>query len=186
MEDSKIIDLYWQRDERAIEETDRQYGGYLLKIAVNILADREDGRESVNDTYLKAWESMPPHRPEVLRLYLAKITRRTAIDIFRRKTRQKRGASQYEESLSELSECISGGDRTQEAVDSRLLAEAIGEWLRGMTPQQRGVFLSRYYFMDPIRDIGGYYGFSQSKVKSMLMRLRADLKDRLEKEGFAV
>ena len=78
MEDSKIIDLYWQRDERAIEETDRQYGGYLLKIAVNILADREDGRESVNDTYLKAWESMPPHRPEVLRLYLAKITRRTA------------------------------------------------------------------------------------------------------------
>ena len=90
MEDSKIIDMYWQRDERAIEETDRQYGGYLLKIAVNILADREDGRESVNDTYLKAWESMPPHRPEVLRLYLAKITRRTAIDIFRRKTRQKR------------------------------------------------------------------------------------------------
>ena len=108
MEDSKIIDMYWQRDERAIEETDRQYGGYLLKIAVNILADREDGRESVNDTYLKAWESMPPYRPEVLRLYLAKITRRTAIDIFRRKTRQKRGASQYEESLSELSECISG------------------------------------------------------------------------------
>ena len=108
MEDRDIVTLYWQRDQEAIRQTDRQYGRYLSAIAFGILADREDSRETVNDTYLRAWDSMPPHRPQVLATYLGRITRQLSIDRWRARGRAKRGGSQYALSLEELGDCVSG------------------------------------------------------------------------------
>ena len=108
MEDRDIVTLYWQRDQEAIRQTDRQYGRYLSSIAFHILADREDSRETVNDTYLRAWDSMPPHRPQVLSTYLGRITRQLSIDRWRARGRVKRGGSQYALSLEELGDCLSG------------------------------------------------------------------------------
>ena len=148
MEDEKIVDLYWQRSESAIRETEIKYDRYLTKIAYNILADTEDSRESVNDTYLAAWNSMPPHRPGVLSTYLGKLTRRISIDCFRRRTRQKRGGSEYELSLSELGDCVSGGNTTEEIVNVKLLADAIGIFLRLQSEEARNAFIGRYYYQD--------------------------------------
>lgn len=116
MQDEKILDLYWERNESAIYETEQKYGRYLTKIAYNILADMEDSKESVNDTYLGAWNSMPPHKPEILSTYLVKITRRISIDLFRKRNRKKRQISEYTISLEELGDCVSAGD-TARAVD---------------------------------------------------------------------
>lgn len=186
MQDQMIIELYWQRDEKAIEETQKRYGAYLFKIAMNVLADRQDSEESVSDTYLKAWNSIPPARPALLRAYLARITRQTAIDVFRRKTRRKREGSLYEESLAELEECVSAGDETQREVDGRLLAKAIETWLLTLSPEERGVFLGRYYFLDSLKEIAAYSGFTEAKVKSLLFRLRASLREKLKEEGFQI
>ncbi len=184
MHDENIVEMYWQRDERAIEETDAKYGRYLFKIAYSILADEEDGRESLNDAYFRAWNSMPPARPQRLCPYMVKITRQSAIDIFRRKNRKKRGMSQYEESLSELEDCISKGNETQETVDLKLLAEAINQWLMTLPKETRVIFTGRYYFMDSVKDIAVYCNMSQSKVKSLLFRARVSLREYLKKEGF--
>jgi len=186
MEDEAIVSLYWQRSESAIRETEVKYDRYLTKIAYNILSDREDSRESVNDTYLAAWNSIPPHRPGVLSTYLGKITRRISIDRFRRRTRQKRGGSEYEISLSELGDCVSGGNTTEEAVNVKLLADAIGIWLRLQTETNRNVFLCRYYYLDPVKEVATNCGMTESKCKTVLFRLRQSFKEYLEKEGFAV
>lgn len=118
MQDEKIVVLYWERNESAIYETEQKYGRYLMKIAYNILADMEDSKESVNDTYLGAWNSMPPHKPEILSTYLVKITRRISIDIFRKRNRKKRQISEYTISLEELGDCVSAGDTTEQEVDA--------------------------------------------------------------------
>ena len=118
MEDAAIVSLYWQRDEAAIQETKTKYGAYLGKVAWNILGNQEDCEESVSDTYLRAWESMPPQRPSLLSAYLAKLTRQLSIDRFRHKNRQKRQGSQYALSLTELEDCLSGGDTTGQEVES--------------------------------------------------------------------
>lgn len=186
MEDETIVSLYWDRDERAIGETEAKYDRYLTKIAYNILNNTEDSRESVNDTYLAAWESMPPHRPSVLSAYLAKLTRRISIDRFRYRTREKRMASEYAVSLSELGDCVSGGNTTEELVNVKLLADTIGIFLRLQTEEVRTVFIGRYYFLDSVREIATYCGMSESKVKSLLHRTRLNLKAYLEKEGFCV
>lgn len=186
MEDARIVSLYWQRDEAAIQETERKYDRYLTKIAYNILSDLEDSRESVNDTYLAAWNSMPPHRPGMLSTYLAKITRRISIDRFRYRTRDKRKASEYEISLSELGDCVSGGNTTEEAVNVKLLAEAIGAFLRLQSEETRNVFIGRYYFLDSVKDVAAYCGITESKCKTLLHRTRLALKEYLVKEGFAV
>ena len=122
MEDEQIVSLYWAREESAIRETEKKYDRYLTKIAHNILNNPEDSRESVNDTYLAAWNSMPPHRPSVLSAYLAKLTRRISIDCFRYRTREKRLGSEYAISLSELGDCVSGGNTTEEIINVKLLA----------------------------------------------------------------
>lgn len=186
MEDARIVSLYWQRDEAAIQETERKYDRYLTKIAYNILSDLEDSRESVNDTYLAAWNSMPPHRPGMLSTYLAKITRRISIDRFRYRTRDKRKASEYEISLSELGDCVSGGNTTEEALNVKLLAEAIGAFLRLQSEETRNVFIGRYYFLDSVKDVAAYCGITESKCKTLLHRTRLALKEYLVKEGFAV
>ena len=182
MEDAQIVSLYWNRDERAIGETDKKYGKYLQTIAYNILADREDASESVNDTYLAAWDSMPPHRPNVLSTYLGKLTRRISIDCFRKKHAQKRGG-EYALSLEELGEYI-GHNTTEEGLDVQLLADAIGQYLNTVTQEARRVFIGRYYYLDPVREIARYCHISESKVKMLLLRTRQGLWAHLQKEGF--
>ena len=186
MEDERIVSLYWQRDESAIRETEIKYDRYLTKIALNILADREDSRESVNDTYLAAWNSMPPHRPGVLSTYLGKLTRRISIDRFRYRSRDKRRESEYALSLSELGDCVSGGNTTEEIVNVKLLADAIGIFLRLQSEEARNAFIGRYYFLDSVREVAAYCGISESKCKTLLYRTRVALKDYLRKEGFSV
>lgn len=183
MEDSKIVELYWQRNETAISETQLKYGNYLTKIAYNILADIEDSRESVNDTYLKAWYSMPPHKPTVLSTFLGKIVRQLSIDIYRKKKAQKRYCSEYALSLDELCDCASADGAPDKEVDAQLLAKSIGDYLMSLSEESRNVFVCRYYFLDSVRDIANYFGASESKVKSMLHRTRLGLKNHLEKEG---
>lgn len=186
MEDEAIVSLYWERDESAIRETEQKYDRYLTKIAYNILNDREDSRESVNDTYLAAWNSMPPHRPGVLSAYLAKLTRRISIDLFRYRTRDKRLDSQYALSLTELEDCVSGGNTTEEIVNAKLLADSIGIYLRLQSQEARMAFIARYYFLDPVKEIAAHCGISESKCKSLLHRTRLGLKEYLEKEGFCL
>jgi RNA polymerase sigma-70 factor (ECF subfamily) len=186
MQDDQIVSLYWEREEAAIAETEQKYGNYLFTIAYHVLSDQEDSKESVNDTYLKAWNSMPPHKPSVLSTYLGKITRQTAIDLFRKRNSDKRLSSEYAVSLSELEECISTGDVTEQSVDVHLLAESISRFLRSLSPEACNTFVARYFFLDSIQEIADSYGMSQSKVKSMLHRTRIALKNHLEQEGFEV
>ena len=186
MLDEEIVNLYWKRDERAVQETKTAYGKYLFKIAYNVLSDFEDSRESVNDTYLAAWNSIPPQRPNVLSTYLGKITRRISIDIFRKKHREKRQASEYALSLDELQECVPGGNLPEEELEVKMLAKSINEFLRTQPDEARNLFVGRYYFLDSLRDVARYCGMSESKAKTILYRTRCNLKTYLEKEGFVI
>lgn len=186
MKDEKIVQLFWLRNEAALQETEHKYGKYLAKIARNFLSNPEDCKESVNDTYLKAWNSMPPHKPDFLSTYLGKIIRQVSIDMLRTMNRQKRQTSQYALSLEELAECVTGGNTTEDEVNMHLLAEAIERYLRTLTPQARTLFVGRYFYLDSIKEVAGYYGFTESKAKSMLHRTRICLKKYLEQEGFDV
>lgn len=186
MHDEQIVELYWKRDESAITETQSKYQRYLNTIAFNILADVLDSEESVNDTYMAAWNSIPPHRPSILSTYLGKITRRISIDIYRRKNCEKRRDSQYTVSLEELAECVPGNGTPQDSLDAKVLAGAISTFLRGISSDARNVFVGRYYFMDSLKDIADYCGMKEAKVKTLLFRTRNSLKTYLEKEGFQV
>lgn len=184
MQDEKIVELYWQRDESAIRETQDKYDHYLHKIAYNILTDEEDSRESVNDTYLAAWNSMPPHKPSVLSTYLGKLTRRISIDIFRKRNRIKRQGSEYSLSLTELADCISSEDSPEKDYEIKLLGESINAFLRTLSDDARNVFIGRYYFLDSVKDVANYCGISESKAKTLLFRTRNSLREHLKKEGF--
>lgn len=184
MEDREIVDLYWKRDEEAIRATEEKYGAYLFRIAQNILGNEEDSRECVNDTYFKAWSAMPEDRPERLSSYLSKIVREGAYDIWRYRHREKRKNSEMTLSLSELDECLSGGETTEETVDHHLLAEAISRFLKTLPEDSMATFVGRYYYADPVKDIARSLGMSESGMKSLLHRLRKKLKEYLEKEGF--
>lgn len=186
MQDENIVALYWERNETAIEETKNKYERYLFKIAHNVLSDFEDSQESVNDTYLAAWNSMPPHKPNVLSTYLGKITRRISIDIFRKKNRNKRRASEYALSLTELEDSISSENTPEEDLEVKLLANAINDFLHTLPKDARNLFIGRYYFLDSLRDAAKYCGMSESRAKSLLFRTRCNLKIYLEKEGFEI
>ena len=183
MEDSRIVELYWARDEEAIRATASKYGSYCRTIADNILHSREDAEESVNDTYLGAWNAMPPHRPEILRTFLGRITRCTALKKWRDGHRDKRGGDEVALALEELSECVPSGHSVEDSVIAGELSERIDRFLGTLAPVERQVFLCRYWYLDSISKIGGDFGFSDSKVKSMLHRTRAKLRVCLEKEG---
>lgn len=184
MQDEEIVELYWQREEAAIHETEKKYGRYLTKIAYNILSDWEDSQESVSDTYLKAWNTIPPQRPGFLAAYLGKLTRRAAIDIYRKRNSAKRKQSEYALSLCELEDCISGGNATEQEVDLHLLSQAINDYLKTLPAEVRDVFVGRYYYADSIHKVASYYNMSEAKVKSILYRTRIRLKEYLEEEGF--
>jgi RNA polymerase sigma-70 factor (ECF subfamily) len=184
--DTAIVDLYWRRDETAVRETEIKYSGYLAKIAFNVLADREDAKECVNDTYLKAWNSMPTHKPSDLSTYLGKITRELSIDVYRKKNRKKRQSSQYALSLSEIGECVPSGDSPELEAERGLLLEMINAYLRSLSKEARTVFVCRYHFMDSVSDIAKSHGISKSNVKVMLHRARLGLREYLKKGGFSI
>ena len=186
MKDELIVDLYWDRNEDAIQQTQRKYGSYLSKVAYNILSDFEDSRECVNDTYLAAWNSMPTNRPRILSTYLGKIARQISIDVFRRRNTVKRYASEYALSLEELGDSFSAGPTPEQELDAKMLDEAINRFLRTLPEETRNVFLGRYYFFDSLKDVAAYCGMTESKAKSMLYRTRQSLKAYLAEEGFDV
>ena len=183
MEDETILDLYFAREERAIAETGKKYGGYCRSIAHNILQNREDTEECVSDTYMAAWDAMPPHRPGLLKAFLGKLSRRIAISRWRGKNAAKRkGMTEFV--LDELSDCVPGGCSPAEELELKELAAVIDGFLRSLPEAERLGFIRRYWYLDPIKDICGRYGYSQSKVKTMLYRMRAALKFRLSEEGY--
>lgn len=184
MEEREIIALYENRQERAIEETAKKYGKGLQRFAVNILEDLQDSEESVNDTYLRTWNAIPPTVPHSLRAYLYKLLRHIAIDRLRCRNSEKRSATQYATSLEELAQCIEGGESPEELLDAKELAQAINSYLRGLSEEQRSIFLCRYFYCDSIGHIASYFSASQSKIKSSLHRTRCGLKEYLKQEGF--
>ena len=186
MDDNLIVGLFFERDERAIREAENKYSAYLRKIAYNILGSDEDVAECVNDTYLAAWNSIPPHKPTNLLTYLSKLARRCAVDVYRTRTRQKRRGSEYSASLSELSEVLQGGERPDDALNAKLLTKSIEDFLKGVPDESRRVFIARYYFLDSIADISKCFGISAGKVKTLLHRTRLKLKEHLESDGFTV
>lgn len=177
------MELYWQRSEEAIFCTMRQYGGYLMKLAVNILHLREETEECVNESYLSAWEQMSPDRPERLLPYLGRITRCLALNRYDYLNARKRKAD-FTLQLSELEDCLSSGDTPQEQLDRQALAQAISAFLRSEDAESRMLFLRRYWYSDPIKDIAKRCGLRESTVKSRLFRIRGRLKDYLLREGF--
>ena len=186
MEDAQIIELYWARREQAVTETQKKYAPYLTKIARNILADLQDSEESVNDTYLAAWNSMPPHRPDVLSAFLGKLTRRISIDRWRARHAEKRKPSEYALSLTELEDCVSGGSTPEAELDVRLLGEAISRFLFSQPRETRTLFVMRYYFLDSLKESAEACGMTVSRAKSLLYRTRCTLREYLRKEGFSL
>lgn len=186
LNDQHIVELYWQRDESALQMTAACYGAALTAVAQRILGDRVESEETVNDTYLKAWDTIPPHKPTKLGAFLAKITRDLAIDRYRRRKAEKRGATQYALSLEELSECIPGGETPDEALDYALLTEAIGTYLSELKPAVRQAFVGRYFFALSLQEIADRQGVTLSWVKTTLHRTRLGLREYLEKEGYSV
>ena len=182
MDDQKIVEMYWERNEDAISQTQKKYENYLTKIAYNILADIEDSKESVNDTYLKTWNSIPPHKPDRLPAFLAKITRQISIDIYRKKTSKKRVGSEYALSLDELFDCASSDGNPEKEIDLKVLSVAINSWLASVSDTQRKAFVCRYFYFDSTKDIANHLELSESNVKSLLYRARLNLKDYLKKE----
>lgn len=182
MDDQTIVELYWRRDPRAIEETRHAYGGYCAAIARNILADPQDREECLSDTWLGAWNAMPPQRPRKLSPLLGRICRNAALNIHRRLTAGKRSGG-FPLVLEELAECV-GGVPLEETVTARELGEAISRFLEGVSPVQRRIFLRRYWYCQDVAGIAKDFSFTESKVKSMLRRTREKLKQTLIEEGY--
>ena len=183
MEDTAIVELYWQRNSMAITETEKKYGAYCQTIAFNILANHEDAEECVNDTYLGAWNSMPDNRPSVLAPYLAKITRWQSIARLRKNTRLKRGGGEYELALEELGEGIPSPVNVEKTVEQNELASAVNSFVAGLSLPERRIFLLRYWQAMSLASIAETLGFSLPKTKSILHRTRVKLQCYLKKEG---
>ena len=183
MEDRKIVDLYWQRDENAIPETAAKFGGYCRTIAYNILADAEDAEECLNDTWLRAWNTMPTNRPNKLAPYLGKLSRWISLTRLREKTSLKRGGGETALVLDELAEAVDSGADVEKAVELKELNAALRRFLKSLGETERQVFLARYWFIASIAEIAEKFGFSESKVNSMLHRTRKKLLSYLKEEG---
>lgn len=181
MEDKKIIDLYFERDESAIGETDKKYGKLCFSIAHNILKNTEDSEECVSDTYLSLWNTIPPTRPKKFAAFISKVARYISLNKFDFLHAKKRFC-EAELSFEELEEVLSD-DNIKKEIENSELGEIIGRFLRNINSDSRNVFIRRYYFFDSISDIARRFSFSESKVKSMLERTRKRLREHLEKEG---
>ena len=179
MDDSKIIELYFERDKTAITQTKDKYGKLLYSVSYNILNVREDAEECENDTYMAAWDCIPPNNPQVLSAFLSRITRNISFKKLRQQTAQKRGGTSVELPIDELASAVSDGSN---AIGQLELTEILNAFLRELPIRERQVFICRYWYCDPVKDIARQFGFTQSKVKMMLSRTRTKLIEHLKKE----
>ena len=187
MEDQQIIELYFKRDEQAIAESQAKYGDYCTRIALNILDNLQDAEECVSDTYLRAWEAIPPTKPAKLGAYLGKITRNLSLDYFKARKSAKRGNSLFQVSLDEINECVPAGSTGygsgfDDETEARRVGECINRFLRKQSHEVQDVFICRYFYSDSIGEITRRFGLSESKVTSMLLRTRIKLRRFLESE----
>ena len=186
MDDEKIVELYWERDEKAIEETDFKYKKYLFSIAYNALHDRLDCEECLNDTYLGAWNAIPPSRPHALKAFLTTITRRIAIKRYHSKMRQSVIPSEMTVSLSEIEDFVAGDGDVSANFDAERLGRVISDFVRSLSERKQFIFMSRYYMADPIDTIARDLGLSRSMVNKELAAIRSALKEKLESEGYSI
>lgn len=184
MDDSGIIELYWQRNSTAIDETDKKYGALCRALANRILGDERDGEECVNDTYMTTWQAIPDARPNKLAAFLAAITRRISIDVLRRRGAAKRGAGEILGALDELAEIIPARDDVEREVELRELTAEIDRFLDGLKGTDRDMFVCRYWLCASVKDIAHRFDTSESRVKSSLMRTRNKLRQHLGEEGY--
>lgn len=184
MEDNDIVELYWQRDEKAVSETAAKYGNYLHSISYNILCNAEDAEECVNSAYNDAWNTIPPHRPSVLSTFLGKLIRRSSIDMWRSRGAEKRGGGTVAVAIDELEECVSGNDSVEDETERRELQEKLNVFLKELPKAERQVFMRRYWYMDSNKDIAERFSCSETRIRSMLYRTRKKLRKMLEKEGY--
>jgi RNA polymerase sigma-70 factor (ECF subfamily) len=180
MDDRKIVDLYWARNEDAIVESDKKYGRVLNSLSYSLLSSREDAEECVNDTYLDAWQAMPTARPEFLGAFLSKITRRISVDRFRLKHREKRGG--IDNLLVELSDCIPSSETPAEEYENKRLREGLNAFLYSQSEEKRAIFILRYFYSRQISEIALRLGIGESKIKTTLHRIRRELHDYLEEQ----
>lgn len=184
MDDHEIIELYWKRNEQAIERTAEKYGAYCMKISMNILQDQADSEENVNDTYMQVWKTIPPNRPNRFIAFLGKLTRNLALNKYKANHTQKRIANEFSASLEELDLCTPTKLTVDDQVGISELSKIISAFLHEQKEEMRNVFICRYFYNESIDEIAKRYGYSQSKIKSMLMRARTRLRHRLEEEGY--
>lgn len=182
MEDKNIIALFWSRSEEAIKETSIKYGPFLYVVSHNILKSKEDSQECLNDTYLKAWKEIPPSRPRYLKAYLTKIIRNISIDLYRKKKSQKRGSGQVELVLDELNQIAMEKNLVEKTIEGKFLVEKINKFLEEIDPDKRKIFLMRYFYLLPIKEIAHLLNRKESTINTILFRCREDLKKYLEKE----
>lgn len=183
--DETIIDLYWDRNEKAIEETDRKYGKYLFAVAYNIVYDNMDCEECLNDTYLNTWNAIPPKRPSVFQAFLTRIMRNQAVDKFRARSAAKRVPSELMVSLDELEDCIANDLTVEEELEVRELARALNTYLHSLSEREQFIFVCRYYYADRIASIAKMLKISEPTVFRSLADIRNGLKEHLEKEGIS-
>lgn len=186
MDDGMIVRLYWDRNEKAISESSKKYGAYCMSIAHNILQDKSDAEECVNDTWYHAWNAMPPHRPSILSTFLGKITRNLSFDLYRRHHRDKRGGNNIDAALDELAECVSGIDDTERRWEEKALKEEINRFILTLSEEKRNMFILRYWYVDSISDIAKKLSISENNVSVSLSRIRSRLKAQLIDRGFDV
>ena len=184
MDDHRIVALYWERDPRALAETQQKYSGYLHRITHNILQNEQDAQECVNDTYLRAWNAIPPHRPQRLCAFLGKIARHLALDRYTANTAHKRGGGTTATLLEEWRDCLP--DTAGQVEDEVAIQETISRFLQGLSAQHRRLFIRRYWYGDSINDLVATFGGSESRIKTQLLRTRQELKEFLEKENISV
>ena len=186
MDDSVIVNLFLERSEEAVQETQRKYGDYCFRIAFGIIRNREDAEECVNDTFLHAWESIPPNKPEHLGIYLGRIARNLAIDRLKAVLTQKRGLGETPLDISELEDVVFQNGSVWEEIDEHVLLGIINKFLSEQKKLYRVVFTQKYWYLEEIRKIAEINGISESKTASILHRMRKKLKKRLEKEGYII
>jgi len=186
MTDIEIIDLYWARSESAIYETAQQYNGFCTSISMNILNNRQDAEECVNDTFLRVWNAIPPQRPTVFSSFLGRITRNLSLDRYKARKAKKRSSDETALLLSELEDCIPSNKNVEDEVETRILEEAIDRFLTAAGKNDRVFFVRRYWFADSITEIAQRFSVTESKVKTSLFRTRQKLRIYLEKEGIMI
>ena len=184
MDDNEIIELFFARDQQAIQAASQRYGAYCTSIAQRILGDQGAAEECVNDTWLKCWQSIPPQRPNSLKGFAGRVVRNLALSALRAETAQKRGGGQVQLALDELSEVVSGGDTPEGALDRQAFRAALDSFLHSLPERNRNLFLRRYWYLDSVEALAKRYSMSRTQVTTTLHRLRQKLRVHLEQEGF--